>query len=281
MKVYKQPCALCGANNPEILFPASYKKVVSKHENIVICKNCGLVYKYPIVPERGITHYMNPGHWTEDYYDTKLGGTAEFVAKHVPLRKGNILDIGAAAGHLLNHLSKQYPKAKLTGVEPSENACKEAVARNNKLTMVTATIEDAVLPENSFDLITAIGVDYLFLDHVNGLIKISKLLSDTGRLYIERNVFLDSKAYVSKAIKKRNDLFGTNTMMKNWFTKDQMVLQLSKFFDVVLGNCVVSNIIEGHKNIHYGWICRRQTVDFTVTIPNSYKENKNYILKNL
>jgi SAM-dependent methyltransferase len=165
MKVYKQSCALCGASNPEVLFPAFYKKRISKIENIVICKTCGLVYKYPVAPEDEVVHYMIPGHWINPLFDKKLSVTADFVAQHVQIASGNILDIGAAAGHLLNHLSKKYPKAELTGVEPSKNACNEAVALNNKLKMLVTTIEDFSLPENYFDLITAIGVDYLFLDH--------------------------------------------------------------------------------------------------------------------
>jgi SAM-dependent methyltransferase len=281
MKVYKQSCALCGKNKPEILFPASFKRKINPYENIVICTNCGLVYKYPIVPESEIIHYMTVGHWKSPYFDKKLNGTADFISKKVPCEGGSILDIGAAAGHLLNHLSKRYPKASLTGLEPSKNACNEAKVLNKKLKMVTATIETATLPKNSFDLITAIGVDYLFLDHVKGLIKINDLLCPTGVFYIERNVFLTSKAYVSTAINNRDDLFGMNAMMKNWFTKDQMTLQLSKFFEVIGENAVVSNIVKGHKNIHYGWLCKKRTQTVSVNIPNKYKENKNYILKRL
>jgi len=281
MKVYKQPCALCGVNNPEILFPASFKRKINKHENIVICKNCGLVYKYPIVPESEIVHYMTVGHWKSAYFDKKLTGTADFIYKKLPHERQSILDIGAAAGHLLNHLAKKYPNAKLTGIEPSKHACNEAKALNSKVNMVTATIETTTLPKNSFDLITAIGVDYLFLDHVKGLLKINELLRTDGVFYIERNVFLNSKAYVSTVIDNRDDLFGMNSMMKNWFTIDQMTLHLSRFFEIIGKNSVISNIIKGHKNIHYGWLCKKRAKQINVTIPNKYKENKTYVLTRL
>lgn len=278
MKVYKQTCALCGVNDPEILFPATYKGKAIKGENIVICKHCGLVYKYPIIPESEIIHYMNACHWNDAYYNIKLEHTADFVSKNVQLEEGTIIDIGAAAGHLLNHLSKRYPKASLIGIEPSKNACKEATDRNNKLRMLATTIEDVNLSENSIDLITAISVDYLFFDHVASLVKINKLLSENGKLYIERNVFLDSKAFVSRAIRVRGDLFGANTMMHNWFTKDQMALHLSKYFEIITENTIVSNVIHGHKNIHYGWLCKKKTGYIKIDIPNSYKVNKKYVL---
>lgn len=279
MKAYLNPCPLCDNNNPEILFPAKYQRQSMILENIVICKTCGLVYKYPVIPDYEILHYMTPGHWDSSYFDRKLKDTAAFITREYPTVYGVVMDVGAAAGHLLNHLSEKYTSSQLVGLEPSINACQEAKTRNANLLMLPTTLEDAAIPEESISLITAIGVDYLFLDHNVALRKINSLLKVGGHFYIERNVFLESKAYVSQAIRTTGDLFETNSMMKNWFTEEQFKVQLSKYFDLGANNRYVSNSVGGNPNVHIGWLCRKKIrINEKVAVGNEYEKNKAYIM---
>jgi trans-aconitate methyltransferase len=178
---------------------------------------------------------------------------------------------------LLHHLHKWYPNSKLLGIEPSKNACDAAIKRNQKLEMFNGTIETIELPEKSIDLITIIGVDYLFLDHVAAFKKIASLLKPNGHLYIERNVFLESKAYRNTAINSIHSLFGMNSMMNNWFTESQMGMQLSKFFNVKKSDKYVANIVNGNKNVHVCWLCSYKERTNAVAVSNDYNNNLRYV----
>ena len=161
MKVYYNSCYLCGSYNSEKLCSAFFKTKKFPLENIVICKDCGLVYKHPVIPEYEILHYMEKDHWKKPYFGNKLAKTAKFVASSVPKLKANstIVDIGAAAGNLLHSLSKYFPTCKLIGIEPSIDACNHAYSLNNSLRMLPCTLDECVIGDTSIDLITAIGVD--------------------------------------------------------------------------------------------------------------------------
>lgn len=280
MKTYYNSCYLCGSFDSEKLCSAFFKTTKFPLESIVICKTCGLVYKHPVIPEYEITHYMEKNHWDKKYFSEKLTKTANYVNEKIgKLSKGSlIIDIGAAAGDLLNSLHKYYPNSRLVGIEPSVHACNNAVSANKNLVMLPCTLDECTIADGSVDLITVIGVDYLFLDHNESLRKIHRMLNKEGKVYIERNVFLQSKAYVGRAIKRRRDLFGTNSMMKNWFTITQMEAQLQKYFKIEDHNEVLCNVVDGNKNISHGWLCtKRAKINSSIKIKNEYKENIQYI----
>jgi hypothetical protein len=97
--------------------------------------------------------------------------------------------------------------------------------------------------------------------------------------YIERNVFLESKAYRSTAINSIYSLFGMNSMMNNWFTESQMGVQFSKFFDIKMHDRYVANVVSGNENILACWLCSCKEGDREVLILNDYAKNLKYIRK--
>lgn len=283
MKAIINGCTLCGSFDAEILFPAFFEKQVSSFENVMICKQCGLVYKNPIIPCDERTHYVAKTQWSSSwanpYYEKKFKTSANFIQSIVKLTKDSaVLDIGAAEGHFLRHLCSVAPVYKVYGIEPAKAICELAKKKDKRLNMIPYTLEDTEIPNSYFDLITAFGVDYLFFDHNKMLAKISKALSNNGYFYVERNVFLEMPAFVTKKVECLEDLFGTNAMMKNWFTEKQYEKQLSKYFSIEKKKIFIFERVKGIKNRHVGYLCKTKAAVSDVVFDNDYDQNKKFVL---
>lgn len=273
-------CTLCGSHKYEILFPSFYQGKLSKFEKVVICKDCGLIYKNPIIPNDESTHYMDVKHWVSPYYNEKFLESAKYVAGILKLTADSkVLDIGAAAGHFLHNLKKVTNVKNLFGIEPARDICINAMSSDMDLNMIPYTLETTQLPDRYFDLITAFGVDYLFFDHNKMLRKISDALNSFGGVfYVERNVFLEMPAFVTKRVKYLDDLFGTNSMLKNWFTEKQFERQLMKYFNIAEKNVFYSERIKGLKVKQIGYVCHNSATDSYAPFDNDYEHNKQFVL---
>lgn len=95
----------------------------------------------------------------------------------------NILDIGSGTGYLANKLARQFPAAKVTGIDISAEmvrVAKERYARNN-LTFMVGDAEEMILSERSFDLVVS-NASFQWMDLSKVAKKLSRLLVPGGQL---------------------------------------------------------------------------------------------------
>lgn len=149
------PCALCGADRPE---PFLRKDGFS----IVRCANCELVYVDPRPAPREVRSlYENPGYfsgdeWYLDYLAYEKNHRALFrrvvaVLDRQSPGKGRLLDVGCAAGFLLD--TAREDGWDVTGVDLSPSMARHA-ARVLGLDVRVGTLEECELPDASFDAVT-------------------------------------------------------------------------------------------------------------------------------
>ncbi|MBI2031372.1 MAG: class I SAM-dependent methyltransferase [Candidatus Levybacteria bacterium] len=74
----------------------------------------------------------------------------------------SILDVGCASGWFLNEVSRKFPKAECTGIDPYEDAIKYGKKKYEKLNLIVADGHDIPLPSSTFDLVICSEV----LEHV-------------------------------------------------------------------------------------------------------------------
>ncbi len=235
MEAYYTGCPACSDFDHEVLFQAFYHGVNHPFENIVICSKCGCVFRNPVVPDNGL-HYANVHSWGDgNVFKQRFQTLSQFFRdRQMLLRPGMIhLDIGSGPGWFTEILHRDNPNVRVVLLEPTPEVGEYARQLNPNAVVVPSRIDEAVLPEGSFDLITACGVDYLFRHYRRDLGKIAGLLHQDGTFYIERNVFIPQRAWALQTIHDIEDMFAVNNTMNVWFHRDQFVECMSRMFDVV------------------------------------------------
>ncbi len=229
---------------------------------IVICRQCGFVYRNPHIPDLCADHYENVGSWEgENIYIERLRGVAERIRSHIKLGSGDFhLEIGCGPGWLAEHLASIYPDSQAVLLEPSPKVAEHAQRRNPRAAVLPTILEDASLPKEAFSCVIACGVDYLFQHHRKDIERIHALLRPGGIFYIERNVFLNQKALTKRPMFDVDDLFGLNHRVNSWFGREQFADYLSEFFDIIDVYEYVSDIIPVYdrKNIITGIFGRKR-----------------------
>lgn len=225
-------------------------KVVSKkgRERVVKC-SCGVVYKRWIDETKKVKHYKKPKIWKKEFFKNRY----EFVAKYLWDKAGTegaIVDIGCATGMMLESMRKHFRKNVLFGVESSVPLHRNVIKSKASIHLVKGSFEDVPLPEYYFDLVLCMGVDYLFLNHSAAMEKIFYILKSFGKLYIERNIFRDMKAFVGKPVESEEVLYWSNMLITNWFTESEMEKQLGKFFRIEDKHEYGEDVSK-----HVGWLC--------------------------
>lgn len=183
-------CNLCGARDEHEL---SDRDRDGAHLRTVICRNCGLVYTNPRPAPEEIAHYY------ERSYRLDYKGVLEPKRKHVAraakvaakrvrdileyLTHGmRSLDIGSGGGEMV------YAMRMLgldgSGLEPNEGY--SAYARNIlRLPVSSGCIENAVLPENYYDLLTMYHVIEHLHDPLGALQTLHSAMKPNGVLVVE------------------------------------------------------------------------------------------------
>jgi hypothetical protein len=266
-------CVLCGSWDYAEICPAFYKDKKMDFGRIVMCGNCGLVYKTPIVSWENAVggHYKSHKAWKSRAFRKKYARTAEYLKDKIK-PKSTVLDIGAATGEFLSQLSKRVD-INCVAIEPSRDVAAMIKRNVSRCVVLPGAIESVNIGGFKPDFTTALGVDYLFVDHDTALYNISNM-SAVGKFYIERNVFLEMKSFVGSPVRTKADLFGTNSMINYWFTEEQFDLQLAKYFHI---DDKWKYMEGGSEQI--GWLCSmggQRSVD----IPNHTERNMK-ILKRL
>lgn len=168
-------------------------------------------YKRPIGYEgRRVIEHMNDHH-----RDVTEWG----LSKMPRIEPKNILDIGCGGGMCLSLLGSRYPKAKLKGVDISEESVKAARAYNSelidsgRLDVTEAEVSHLPFKKGEFDLITAIETYFFWPDLKNDIRKVSELLSDDGILLIVSEVRIRDDNL--EAVKTMNEKYGSKVVDDN------------------------------------------------------------------
>lgn len=248
MRSYYQRCPVCESLDHEKLVtwfhvfptPRPNKDIQGDvpMQDIVICRDCGMVFRNPFIPDLCPVYYL----WDSPAVALKrvnptFARRAEIVADEVArvaaLRPGaRFLDIGTGPGMVPKMLVERFPEARTVLMEPSVYALLYAKSQIPGSIALPGNLEETDLPKNAFALIMALGVDYLFADHRQAMKAVSDALEDGGLFYVER-FFVDQPSYYRQPILDIDDLFGLNSMMNTWFGKQQFIDYLNEFFDVV------------------------------------------------
>ncbi len=96
----------------------------------------------------------------------------------------NCLEVGCASGHLINEISKSFPKVKYTGVDIYDKAIKYAKLKYPGIEFKVADAQELPFKDNSFDLI----LNYETLEHVENpyktLLELKRILRKKGTLVL-------------------------------------------------------------------------------------------------
>ncbi len=180
-------CPLCGADHPDAFlsagdttfgFPGTFQ--------VVRCRPCGMLYTNPQVEPEDLPAFYPPN------YSAHAADRAERGLQAVPsvgrdpwdrlpeIGRKRLLDVGCGSGAYL--LRQKQAGWRVYGVEPAAAAVE--AARRHGLEVVQGVIPGARLPEETFELITMLGV----LDHVPAplaaLGELHARLTNGGRLIV-------------------------------------------------------------------------------------------------
>lgn len=162
-------CKLCGANQPQVIHREQYELGQSTTPlNINRCGRCKLVYVSPRLTEEAIAAvYSDDSQDTISHGYCWSGSASEH--RFAPLLKrlardaqpGALLDVGCGAGHFLR-AAKRTGLWQVMGIDPVPDAAREA-AQYAQCEVRCATLENAGLESESFDVVAMLGV----LEHLH------------------------------------------------------------------------------------------------------------------
>jgi 2-polyprenyl-3-methyl-5-hydroxy-6-metoxy-1,4-benzoquinol methylase len=194
------PCNLCRSDDPE---PISYDGVL----RLVRCRNCDLMYVSPRLKAQRVRALYNQDYF---YAQDKLientrgfkGGYRDYIEDREDylrtfrrrmreinkynLKIGCLLDVGCAAGYFL--VVAREEGWQVMGIEPSVYVADYA-RQQFGLDVFSGTLEEAILPAGSFDLVTIWDTLEHLPDPLNTLKHVNKLLSPEGYLVISTHNF--------------------------------------------------------------------------------------------
>ena len=171
-------CPICGNSRNRIFGDIGSSRVVT-------CRGCGLFYRNPI-PNRQdlIARIKNSPQYTNDqlnkvqFFRNRASNLFDRIEAIIP--PGRVLDIGCSIGTEL--VVGREHGWDCTGIELSDSSVE--IARSQGLRIIQAELEEAKLPDDSFDMIT---VNHM-LEHVSDpgplLREVRRILRSEGLLFI-------------------------------------------------------------------------------------------------
>jgi len=190
-KEYVKNCPYCDESDERIIWKNK------RGYNIVRCKKCGFVYRNPRYM-RSKQDDIFTKEWTERTGDFHLTDYREYnlrrIAKYIQTRRqgGALLDVGCSYGVFFSLFNNTW---EFTGIEPSLSASQIASRNFPNAKIINNTIENASLPEGSFDVITIVDTIYYVSQPLEIFKKCYKWLNSSGRLIIESPNFSNRYYY--------------------------------------------------------------------------------------
>lgn len=188
-------CYRCGPARSEVVATGTDYQYGTTDEvfNWRSCARCGHHFIDPIPNERSLSIIYPNELGNYDNFDADPGlafriksildskSLKAFTSKR---KRARVLDVGCAAGRLLDIFSRQFTNyTVLHGIEISEAAAK--VARKKGYNVFISTIEEAKLSDGFYDTIILQQVIEHVHDPMKVLAKLFKKLRSGGRLIIE------------------------------------------------------------------------------------------------
>lgn len=165
-------CNLCGGKDVRVVYPARYDlervpdlalKFKSSGDErlidrVVQCRACGLRYVSPRLNIKAIVKGYSEG--TDETFISQARGREKTFARQLKfiskfVKKGKLLDIGAAGGSLA--AVAQRAGWKVEGIEPNRWLC-DWSKQHYGIALKPGILEDYTFPANTFDLITLMDV---------------------------------------------------------------------------------------------------------------------------
>ncbi|MCX5667387.1 MAG: methyltransferase domain-containing protein [Candidatus Omnitrophica bacterium] len=208
-------CNLCGSDKYSVVYktydgdisdtePAFYAITNNSRDvaiRIVKCTICGLIYANPRPsPDLLVNNYIKS---TDSLYLEEEAGrrlSAKKILKELKKIKkaGRILDIGCAAGFLLDEAQKAG--FNIHGIELSKWAADYARNKLGIKTICQGMLKEAGYPKSHFDVIVLSDVIEHLIDPKGTLVEIRKLLKPDGVICINTP---DINSLVSKILRAR------------------------------------------------------------------------------
>jgi SAM-dependent methyltransferase len=183
------PCVYCGVDDATEVFGSG----VAQPSRIVKCNHCGLMYASPRAKEPDHVQIItwddnldfasyNPQRYEKEKLQTRdYSRTVKLLNRLYPAR-GKLLEIGSSLGFLLSEFKKDG--WDVFGVEPDGAGCRHA-RETLGVECVRAILEDAALPDESFDVIIMNHVIEHLDDPLATLREINRVLKPAGHLVLE------------------------------------------------------------------------------------------------
>jgi 2-polyprenyl-3-methyl-5-hydroxy-6-metoxy-1,4-benzoquinol methylase len=150
------------------------------------CNSCRLRY-FDLIPERETLLNLYRADAIVNYWNDsdarKLREKLESVLPNVPV-KGHaaVLDIGCHTGKFLRCLPLGWSKV---GIDPNRDAIDWARTNTSAIEFVSGHVEDAALPIDAFDIVTAFDV-FEHVESVSGFVaEVARTLRTGGYLVLE------------------------------------------------------------------------------------------------
>lgn len=202
---------MCGADNYKIVYPAkdiqakgrvySASSTNINTDQIVKCKNCGLMYVNPIRPHKEIIEEYATG--SDETFISQNDARVDTFKKYLKIldskfpKKGKVLDIGTAGGAFLKAVKEDGWDCE--GIEPNRWMAEWAMKRYG-VKIHIGTLDDFKGKNEAYDVITLWDV----LEHVpnpmNTLEKCNSLLKKEGLLIVN---YPDIGSIISKIMRSK------------------------------------------------------------------------------
>jgi SAM-dependent methyltransferase len=182
-------CNYCGVDDATVVFGPG----VAQLSQIVRCNRCGLMYASPRSKEPDhveIAKYDpafnplppgNPREIKERLQVKDYNNTRALLNRLYPQR-GKLLEIGSSLGYLLDAFRKDGWHA--SGVEPFYQCCRFA-REELGLEVTNAVLENADIPDESFDVVLLNHVIEHIDDPLRTLREVNRILKPKGHFVIE------------------------------------------------------------------------------------------------
>jgi 2-polyprenyl-3-methyl-5-hydroxy-6-metoxy-1,4-benzoquinol methylase len=190
-------CLLCGADEQQLLYPASVSKkalagefrctsdALSKHDDILVCPNCGMVSSHPTLATEEIlerySEVVDEDYFSEEQARRELFNWVLDVMSGYVVRGDRLLEVGSNVGLFLDTARTRGWHAR--GIEPSKWAVQVGRERF-QVELEQQVLEQLDLPPASADAVVLLDVLEHLQDPLDALKRLRPLVDGEGVLIL-------------------------------------------------------------------------------------------------